>query len=92
MNGQTLGVELGQLLFDIFINDIFMIIEKSDTFSFADGSTLYSCGERLAEIKENLIFYFVNWFRLNSLKTNPGKFEFTILGDKSHHKHILKIN
>ena len=26
------------------------------------------------------------------MKVNPGKFQFMILGDKSHHKHILKIN
>ena len=26
------------------------------------------------------------------MKANPGKFQFIILGDKSHHKHILKIN
>ena len=36
--------------------------------------------------------FFLNWFRLNSLKANPGKFQFMILGDKSHHKHELKIN
>ena len=36
--------------------------------------------------------FFLNWFRLNSLKANPGKFQFMILGDKSHHKHKLKIN
>ena len=26
------------------------------------------------------------------MKANPGKSQFMILGDKSHHKHILKIN
>ena len=26
------------------------------------------------------------------MKDNPGKFPFMILGDKSHHKHILKLN
>ena len=26
------------------------------------------------------------------MKANPGKFQFMILGDKSHHKHELKIN
>ena len=26
------------------------------------------------------------------MKANPGKFQFMILGDKSHHKHVLKIN
>ena len=72
-----------------------MIIEKSDICNFADDDTLYSCGERLTEIKENLVSdtkSILNWFRLNSLKANPGKFQFMILGDKSYHKHILKIN
>ena len=32
-----------------------------------------------------------NWFGLNSLKANPGKFQFMIFGDKCHHKHELKI-
>ena len=34
----------------------------------------------------------LKWFRLNSLKANPGKFQFMILGDKICYKHILKIN
>ena len=34
----------------------------------------------------------LKWFRLNSLKANPGKFQFMILGNKTCHKHILKIN
>ena len=60
-----------------------------------DDNTLYSCGDRLTEIKENLISdrkSILNWFRLNFLKASPGKFQFMILGDKSHHKEILKIN
>ena len=72
-----------------------MIIKKSDICNFADDYTLYSRGERLTEIKENLIFVtksILNWFRLNSLKANPGTFQFMILGDKFHQKHLLKIN
>ena len=63
-----------------------MIIEQSDICNFADDNSLS---------KENLISdtkSILNWFRLNSLKANPGKFQFMILGDRSHHKHILKIN
>ena len=89
------GSILGSLLFNIFINDIFMIIEQSDICNFADDNTLYSCGKSLTDIKENLVSdtkSILNWFRLNSLKANPGKFQFMILGDKSHHKHELKIN
>ena len=54
-----------------------------------------SCGETLTEIKKNLISdtkIILNWFRPYSLKANPEKFQFMILGDKYHHKHILKIN
>ena len=74
---------------------MFMVIEQSNICNFADDITLYSCGKRLTEIKENLVSdtkSILNWFRLNSLKANPGKFQFMILGDKSHHKHELKIN
>ena len=72
-----------------------MIVEQSDICNFADDNSYYSCREKLTKIKENLISdtkSILNWFRLNSLKANPGKFQFMILGDKSHHKHILKIN
>ena len=89
------GSILGLLLFNIFINDIFMIIEQSDICDFAADNKLYSCGERLTEIKQNVIFdtkCILNWFRLHSLRAHPREFQFMILGDKSHHKHILKIN
>ena len=33
----------------------------------------------------------LKWFRLNSLKVNPGKFQFMILGDKTCYELILKI-
>ena len=72
-----------------------MIIEQPDICNFADGNTLYSCGERLTEIKENLIVdtkRVLNWLILNSLKANLGKFQFMIVGDKSHRKLILKVN
>ena len=88
------GSILDPLLFSIFINDIFMIIEQSDICNFADDNTLYSCGKRLTEIKENFVSdtkSILSWFRLNSLKANPGKFQFLILGDKSHIKDKLKL-
>ena len=34
----------GPLLFNIFINDIFLFIEKSDICNFADDNTFFSCG------------------------------------------------
>ena len=34
----------------------------------------------------------LKWFRLNSVKANPEKFQCMILGDKTCYKHILTIN
>ena len=65
---------LGPRLFNIFINDILMIIEQSDICNFADDNNLCSCGKRLTEIKENLVSdtnSILNWVRLNSLKASP---------------------
>ena len=89
------GSILGPLLFNIFINDIFFFIEKSELCNFADDNTVYSCEKDLAKIKEDLICTMKNvlkWFMLNSLKANLGKFQFMILDDKTCYKHILKIN
>ena len=72
-----------------------MIIEQSDICNFADDNILYSCGKSLTDIKENLASdtkSILNWFKLNSLEANPGKFQLMIFGDKSHHKHELKID
>ena len=76
------GSILGPLLFRIFINDIFFEIQKSNIFNFADDNTLYSCSQDLQTVIENLTYDVKNvltWFRINSMKTNPKKFQYLIL-------------
>ena len=45
---------LGPLLFNIFISDIFLFVEKSDICKFADNNTLFSCGDNLSVILKSL--------------------------------------
>ena len=79
----------------MFINDIFFFVEKSEIFNLADDNTLYSCGKDLPKINADLICTMksiLKLSKLNSLKANPGKFQFMILGDKACYEHILKID
>ena len=74
--GVPQGSILGPLLFNAFINDIFMFIEKTEICNFADDNTIYDCGEDLSNILENLkhdLKILLKWFRINSLQANPGK-------------------
>ena len=48
------GSILGPLLFNNFINNIFLFIEKSDICKFADDNTLFSCGNNLSVILKSL--------------------------------------
>ena len=41
---------LGPLLFNAFINDIFMFIEKAEICNFADDNAIYNCREDLSNI------------------------------------------
>ena len=64
-------------------NDIFLSIEKSDICNFTDDNTLYSHDSNLPLILNNFEHDMMNllyWFKINSLKADPGKFKFMILG------------
>ena len=68
---------LEPLLFNIFINDLFFGIEKSDICNFEDDNTLCSCGANLKTVLENLehdTSKLLYWFKINSMKKNRENF------------------
>ena len=45
IRGVPQGSILGPLLFNIFLNDLFLFIERTNICNFADDNTIYSCGK-----------------------------------------------
>ena len=75
--GVSQGSILGPLLLNIFINDLYFFITKSEICNFADDNTLYSCNKNLEHVFSNLKYDLRNvldGFKINSMKANPGKF------------------
>ena len=91
--GTLEGSILGQLLFNFFINELFLFNERTNIFNFADN-TIYSCQNDVKTILD-LRYVMVTLLRLlkeNSMKINPKIFEFMILGKAPRQPIMLNIN
>ena len=79
------GSILGLILFNTFLNDLFLYIKKSDLHNFADDNTitatcntLAGCLKTLEQESESA----VSWFKQNELIVNVDKFQAIILNKK----------
>ena len=85
---------LSPLLFNIFLNDLFLFVANSDLSNYADDNTLYSCGNNLEEVKQTLRGDFqivTKWFYENYMVLNSGKCHFMCLGKNTDNEHISLI-
>ena len=89
------GSILGPLLFNLFINDIFLVISNTEFCNFADDNTIYTYGFNLGNIfrkLQNDLQNILLWLENNSLKANPVKFQFMILGNGTGKCFYLNFN
>ena len=91
---QKFIVSIVSLFFNIFINNLFLFIRKSGVCNFADDNTLYvgnNIDNVISDLKTDLVGV-MEWFQINSLKANPGKFQFVILRNKNKRSFNVHIN
>jgi hypothetical protein len=94
--GVPQGSILGPLLFNVFINDIFQVVDHSTMYNYADDNTLFNCHKDVETVKANLehdASKVIQWFDQNQMKANPDKFQGLPIGKKTRDKHLtLNIN
>ena len=83
LRGVPQGSILGPILFNLFINDLKFFIQETEVCNFADDTAIYSCSPYFEEATlklSNDTRLILNWFRINSMVANTGKFQIIFLG------------
>ena len=87
------GSILGSLLFNIFINDIFLFLQICNLANYADDSTMYTSDKHVSTIIDSLRHGFtilLEWFYNKFMVFNPEKCSFLLLGvDDSLQTNLL---
>ena len=92
--GVPQGSILGPLLFNNFMNDLFLFIEKCQLYNYADDNSLDSSSENLIEVLSNLRCdgrKAIEWFANNGMQANPDKFHFMLFSPKPTTQQVLRI-
>ena len=85
------GSILGAILFNLCINDLTFFIQETEVCNLANDITVYSCSPYFEETNlklfngTHLVF---NWFTINSIVKNPGKFQIIFLGSNTDNSKI----
>ena len=93
--GVPQGSILGPLLFNVFINGIFVLDCDFHINNYADVNCISYSSDTIDDIRQFLtkdIIAFMNWFKQNSLKANPEKFQTMLISSYGCNVDGLMIN
>ena len=93
-SGVPQGSVLGPILFNVLINDIFLLFTQN-LHNFADDNTITEIGETVQELIKLLQVKTekaINWLNLNNMIANPDKFKAMVLSKEKLNTNNITFN
>ena len=93
MIGVPQGSVLAPLLFNIYINDLFMFVKDAQICNYADDTTIYACDTKIESVIKTLesdALKIAEWFPNNFMKLIGDKCHLMVFGDKSNDVITIK--
>ena len=85
MQGVPQESVLGPLLLNIYLNDLFLLVESTKVCNFADDTTFFACEKDLNSLINSLehdSLLAIEWFENHYMKLNQEKCHLLVSGNK----------
>ena len=93
--GVPQGSILGPLLFNVFMNDMFLFMERCNLYNYADDNSIIHSSPDIETVILNLKHDCQNaiqWFTNNGMKANPNKFQFMVISSKQMEPQNIELH